>query len=78
MVLKFLRYGHYYGYPPCCIQAFIDRYKKNEKPSEYLRTAGNGTGFIPCEKHAELILKNKITISDCICGRICEKPFRCN
>jgi hypothetical protein len=75
MVLKYVHYGHYFGYPPCCIQAFIDRYKANKKPSEYLKAAGKGTGFIPCEYHAELILSKKMTIEDCICGRICEKPF---
>ena len=76
MVLKYISYGHYYGYPPCCIQAFIERYNKNEKPSENLRAAGRGTGFIPCEYHAELILSRRISLHECICGRKCEKPFR--
>ena len=76
MVLKFQEYGKYYGYPPCCIHAFIQRFRRNEKPSDMLRMAGQGTGFIPCEYHAERILSNKMRIDECISpDRQCEKPF---
>ena len=72
---KITYYGTYFGYPHCCIQSFFECVNQGEKPSDYLKSAGQGTGFIPCERHAELILSKKINIEDCICNRQCETPF---
>lgn len=64
------------GYPQCCIDEFCvqsPRYLKanSAKPKDFLRYKAahlNGvfTGFIPCYKHAALILENQIRLQDLI------------
>jgi len=70
--------GEYYGYPKCCIDNFMANILtgKMRKP-EYKDNikAANGTGFIPCNKHSEQILKRDINLEDIIHNRSCELPF---
>jgi hypothetical protein len=67
--------GHYYGYPPCCIQEFL------EKSKEILRTEAqkkvSGTGFVPCHHHSVAILKGDVKIEELILPtRQHSKPFK--
>lgn len=65
----FVAQGLMFGYPECCIEAFIMTIKENKFPSENNFTINykeNVSGFIPCQKHKELILTNKIRLKDLI------------
>lgn len=66
--------GIYFGYPKCCIEAFINRKYLNEHTDEQ-RQAADGTGFIPCQNHSLQILAGDIKIADLISNRQCEFPF---
>ncbi len=49
--------GEAFKYPPCCIGAFLTW----DKPSENRRKAAK-EGFVPCERHALMILSGKLTV----------------
>lgn len=66
--------GKYFGYPECCIDAFSNRKFLNSHTDEQ-KEVSNGTGFIPCQKHALEILAGKIKIDDLITNRECKFPF---
>ena len=71
-------YGHFYGYPQCCIDAFQEKLRKNHKFKDLPLTQRQATahGFVPCEYHAEQILSGKLQIQDLILPtRQCKKPF---
>lgn len=71
-------YGHYYGYPECCIQAFHRMFveKKLFKDLSVERKEAAKYGFVPCQTCAERILKGEVNIQDLILPtRQCEKPF---
>ncbi len=71
------------GYPDCCIHAFCEMppllirylsYKRIQIPNYEMRYRagcidGKFTGFIPCAKHAQQILENKITLESLIKNR---------
>lgn len=59
------RNGHYYGYPSCCIREFLKDIDNLSERSKERQTAADG-GLVPCQNHAELILKGKINIKDLI------------
>lgn len=79
-------YGRDLGYPQCCIDAFCSyppvvirwlRIKKRPILGARMQyTAGcidgKYTGFIPCQKHAKLIMSGKITLESLIKNRM---PF---
>ena len=70
-----LEKGKYYGYPMCCIQAFIKTYPTNSVTSDQIK-ASKYTGFIPCVKHTEEILAGKIQLEHLILPtRLHPKPF---
>ncbi len=58
--------GDYYGYPRCCQKEFYETFYNLGKRTEDQRKAGNGSGFVPCVKHAEEILTGKIKLEDVI------------
>jgi hypothetical protein len=68
--------GKYYGYPMCCIQAFIQTYPTNSVTNAQV-IVSEYTGFIPCVKHTEEILARKIQLEDLILPtRQHPKPFQ--
>lgn len=65
--------GAYYGYPSCCINAFVRRsydtpFTQDEK--DYAME-----GFLPCKKHLKMIKRGLIKIEDLIQNRQCPTPF---
>lgn len=65
--------GAYYGYPSCCINAFVRRpinatFTENEE--KYSKA-----GFLPCKKHLKMIKQGKIQIEDLIQKRECKTSF---
>jgi hypothetical protein len=71
-------HGHFYGYPPCCIDFFQQALAKKLKFKDFPLTQQQAAahGFVPCEHHAEQILLGKIKIQDIILStRRCQKPF---
>lgn len=76
------RLGEYYGYPKCCINHFVDNILNGKKSIlEYQKIYAKNyevskhTGFIPCTRHTNLILKNKMSLEDLIRNRKCKKKF---
>lgn len=75
----FVEMGIYFGYPACCIFNFLKRYDaihtgKDITTIEQSRVSGSG--FVPCQEHAQQILKKQITIHELISqNRKCKKPF---
>ena len=82
--LNLFALGYYYGYPRCCIKAFaadvVKMYATGIAPTRQRGkgTPWYGTGFIPCDKHAEEIRKRdslddiELEISE---TRECPEPF---
>jgi len=58
--------GVYFGFPTCCIEQFCDN---NNGDREKRSKAGNGTGLLPCTKHAKQINSGKIKLKDLIQNR---------
>ena len=65
--------GRYYGFPECCIESFMQTMGALGNPLG--AEAGNGTGFIPCPKHAQQVIDGDIKLEDLINNRECETPF---
>lgn len=71
--------GKMYGYPDCCIKAFIKHtpsYLKRNDPTSDNRMQyeasfhkGEYSGFIPCPKHAKMILNGEISLESLIQNR---------
>jgi hypothetical protein len=68
----FYEMGKYLGYPKCCIYEFI--WHGNDEPA-CPKEVHKGYGFIPCTKHTNEILADKIELEDLITNRICPTPF---
>lgn len=62
--------GIYYGYPKCCINAFIVSHSRND--SFVVECEG---GFVPCDKHLDMITFGYCNTSDLIQNRKCEVMF---
>jgi hypothetical protein len=71
--------GEKYGYPECCIKAFL-----SQPPSHFKNNVANAkdrlrfsmsyvdekyTGFIPCYAHAYLIRRKLVTLESLITGK---------
>jgi len=63
--------GRYYGFPRCCVRSFVEPFKTGgtivlmkDRPKVQRLVAANG--FVPCKRHARLILDGKIKIQDLI------------
>jgi len=70
--------GQYYGYPGCCIDAFMNRRKLTviEKKTIYkLNFETSKHGFVPCDNHATEILTKKIKLEELITNRKCKSIF---
>lgn len=68
--------GKFYGYPDCCIVAFVHRtcdIKAGEIKdiTESQRAVLDGNGFVPCDKCAKKLLKEGKTIDTLIQNRVC-------
>ena len=75
--------GQYYGYPDCCIKAFVKPYQEGTTLLWWERSKAQiearKHGFIPCKHHAEEILQGRITIEELISpSRKCPKRFGFN
>jgi hypothetical protein len=71
-------HGYFFGYPQCCIDSFQTNLKKRIKFQDLPLTQRQAAahGFVPCEVHAEQILKGTLKIQDLILPtRQCTKPF---
>lgn len=67
--------GIYYGYPPCCIEDFLERVKEDKGPTPEQCEVGKGYGFIPCKGHTNEIRAGIITLESLITNRICPYKF---
>lgn len=66
--------GREYGYPECCIEAFVMMAGVKDASDER-RRAGEHTGFIPCQAHALEVLAGKPLASLILPTRTVNKPF---
>jgi hypothetical protein len=65
--------GNYYGYPSCCVNAFVRRpYDAQFTDDEVNYSKG---GFLPCKKHLKMIKQGKVQIEDLIQDRQCKTGF---
>lgn len=71
----FLNNGIYHGYPICCINEFIYRYKQSVIDKKNISPLICENGFIPCEKHTQQIIDKVIYIKDLIQNRQCKWEF---
>ena len=67
--------GVYFGYPECCIDFFMNKSTQLRKQETINGKASNGSGFIPCTKHAQQILNKEIRLVDILHNRECEAIF---
>ena len=58
--------AEYWGYPPGCNIQWTDEALVLKKISVTRSLAGNFTGFIPCDAHAESIVNGEITLESLI------------
>jgi len=65
--------GKYFGYPKCCIEEFCNRETIDITPEQ--EQVIDNHGFIPCQKHAIMILENKTTLKDLINNRECQYVY---
>lgn len=71
----FIAGGIYYGYPKCCIEEFVKYPPSERTTAQNAYSVHQGKGFIPCAKHAMLILKEEITLESLITNRQCPTAF---
>ena len=67
--------GTYFGYPECCILAFVNKQKKFARPNKTQCKIGKHKGFIPCMPCCRLIMQGHICIEDLIQNRECELSY---
>ena len=68
--------GEFFGYPKCCVKAFLRRVSGKKTKDKQLQVAR--AGFIPCAKHADKILKGETILENVIENRVCSIPFTSN
>jgi hypothetical protein len=66
--------GVYFGYPRCCINAYIHD-RVNETSPRKRNIHGNMTGFTPCQTHVNLINNGELKLEELIQSRICKEGF---
>lgn len=62
-------YGIHFGYPKCCINAFISRNEDRDnckRPSRIQSLASNRSGFIPCSYCSWKVISKQCKLSDLI------------
>jgi hypothetical protein len=67
--------GKYYGYPDCCIRAFLTKQHLKNTFGEHGKNTFGDHGFIPCAKCAAKIQRGETTLENLIQNRECETPF---
>jgi len=78
---KQIKYGKRFGYPECCIEAFVKRNIDIEDdddiigPNRIQIRVSNNTGFIPCSYCSWKILSRQCKLEDLIKKRKYRKPF---
>ncbi len=70
--------GKFYGYPECCIEAFLESFgKHNQSKARYI--ASRIIGYVPCALCADKILEGTVRVEDLVSEvnsrRSCAKPF---
>lgn len=65
-IAKIVTLGNYFGYPECCINAFVADLQSGNSPAA--RKLDN-SGFIPCAECRQKIISNQAAISDLIVNR---------
>jgi hypothetical protein len=79
--MNYKTYGEYFGFPNCCIEFFGKEATEPNWFDKYfdiypgLSERIDGTGFIPCEKHMQMIVNNEVKPEQLIQNRQCKTPF---
>jgi hypothetical protein len=68
--------GDYFGYPKCCIRSFVGFISGKKKRDPIQNQASHPEGFVPCKKHAELIIKKKVKVIDLLENRVSIREFQ--
>lgn len=72
-----LHNGNYYGYPLCCIKAFIEQFPNKFANCTEIQQKAARNGFVPCVKHAEQIVEGKLKVEELILPtRKHPRPFK--
>ena len=70
--------GSYYGYPECCIEAFIETFDTLRSKENYMAT--RKAGFVPCDPCTAKIMTGTVRIEDLVnevnSRRRCQRPFK--
>lgn len=69
--------GVFFGYPACCIDAFVNPFTPLLDRTAMVRTATRN-GFVPCEKHAHKLMAGTATYKGIMKGRVCSVGFEDN
>ena len=75
---QWIKYGKRFGYPECCIEAFLERNMDDDNivlPNRIQKLVSNQTGFIPCSFCCWKILSKQCKLDDLIKNRKERKPF---
>lgn len=64
--------GRYFGYPECCICAFVDTL--GAMGASRARVGATTQGFVPCEEHARQILGGA-SVESLLRNRACPTAF---
>lgn len=75
---NWIKYGKRFGYPECCIRAFIDRNIDDDNiilPNRIQRRVSNGKGFIPCSYCSWKVLSRQCKLEDLIKDRKERRQF---
>lgn len=78
MCNQWIKYGKRFGYPKCCIQAFIERNIDDDNiipPNRVQIRVGNGTGFIPCSYCCWKVISGKCKLEDLLKDRKERRQF---
>jgi hypothetical protein len=70
--------GKYFGFPPCCVQWFLDARVYGTKPwdlTDDQEEAIDNKGFIPCPSCATKVVESDMELKDLIQDRICKDPY---
>lgn len=68
--------GDYYGYPRCCSKEYFFILNGTpHTPAQDDDSVHFGTGFIPCDMHAKMIISGEIGLGDLINDRQCPTIF---
>jgi len=75
---NWIKYGKRFGYPECCIEAFIERNIDDENiipPNRIQIRVANSKGFIPCSYCCWKVISGKCKLEDLINNRKERREF---